>query len=77
MVSYLFFLLDFNLYKNLKTFLLLDDEDVVCSVVLENISGSARTDYKSNHMYIEKYKSKRKNPEQTQVLHKRTKRKFN
>lgn len=35
----------------------------MCSVVLENLSGSARTDYKSNHIYIEKYKSKRKNVE--------------
>lgn len=48
----------------------------MCSVVLENISGSARTDYKSNHMYIEKYKSKRKNPETMQALHKRKKRKL-
>lgn len=40
-----------------------DEENVMCSVVLENLSGSARTDYKSNHIYIEKYKTKRKNAE--------------
>lgn len=43
-----------------------DEESVMCSVVLENLSGSARTDYKSNHIYIEKYKSKRKNAENLQ-----------
>jgi hypothetical protein len=39
-----------------------DDEEEypTCSVVLENLSGSARTDYKSNHAYIEKYSLKRK-----------------
>lgn len=40
----------------------------MCSVVLENLSGSARTDYKSNHIYIERYKSKRKNVESLQSI---------
>ncbi|CAF0759953.1 unnamed protein product [Brachionus calyciflorus] len=38
-----------------------DEEYTTCTVVLENLFGSARTDYKSNHVYIEKYRSKRKN----------------
>lgn len=37
-----------------------DEEYTTCTVVLENLFGSARTDYKSNHVYIEKYRSKRK-----------------
>ncbi len=48
----------------------------MCSVILENLSGSARTDYKSNHIYIEKYRSKRKSGEKLQVLNKRLKCKF-
>ena len=40
-----------------------DEEYVTSSVVVENLSGSARTDYKSNHIYIEKYRTKRKNNE--------------
>jgi len=31
------------------------------AVILENLSGSARTDYKSNHIYNEKCKIKRFN----------------
>jgi hypothetical protein len=38
-----------------------DDENVATSsVVLDNLSGSARTDYKFNRIYIEKYALKRK-----------------
>lgn len=58
--KFLNFIFIFERKFKVKIFKKDDEEYTTCSVVLENISGSARTDYKSNHTYIEKYKSKRK-----------------
>jgi hypothetical protein len=38
-----------------------DEEYAPASVVIENLSGSARTDYKLNHIYIERNKSRMQN----------------
>ncbi|RNA35892.1 hypothetical protein BpHYR1_048550 [Brachionus plicatilis] len=50
-----------------------DEEYTTCAVVLENLFGSARTDYKSNHAYIEKYIRKRKNSKENHCSVKRVK----
>ena len=50
-----------------------DEEYTTCTVVVENLFGSARTDYKSNHVYIEKYRSKRKNQKEIDNFVKRIK----
>ena len=50
-----------------------DEEFTTCSVVLDNLSGSARTDYKFNHMYIEKYALKKKQKNQQMGSNKKMK----
>jgi hypothetical protein len=42
-------------------FIVDDEEYSMSAVILENLSGSARTDYKSNHIHNEKCKLKRFN----------------
>lgn len=58
-----------NFIQILYWFKIKDDEEyATSSVILENLSGSARTDYKSNHVYIERYKLNQKK-KKSQLMH--------